>query len=163
MILDHQNAAYELVQLDPSSGVVTGVERFRLNGLDYYYAGLPIVCDGYIYYMGGRTEDEKRYLMGNSAIYRSKLRENTAFAEAFAFPPTPKTGAHQNMSLQVGMATDDNYIYINYRAMQSPNNGEIWKYSYDEKEGDNPADMQYVQMRRLDILARTMDLGAEAY
>lgn len=134
VILDHQNAAYELAQLDPSSGVVTKVERFRLNGMDYYYRGLPIVCDGYIYYSAGRQEDDEQYLLGTSAVYRSKLRDNTAFAESFAFPPTPKTGAHQNMSLQVGIATDDNYIYINYRAMQSPDNGEIWKYSYDGKE-----------------------------
>lgn len=132
--LDNQANSYLLAKLDPASGVVNSVERFRLNGLNAYYAPIVMVNDGYIYYCGTRKEDEHLYLSSASAIYRSKLADNNAFAEPFAYAPTKKSGACLDMALTLGTAMDDNHIYINYRGMESPNNGEIWRYSLDGKE-----------------------------
>lgn len=132
--LDHESSSYQLAQLDPVSGIVTKVERFRLNGLNYYYGGEVMVNDGYIYYCGGRDEDQHLYLTETSAIYRSKLGDNSAFAEPVAYAPTTKTGASLDMNLRIGVVMDDNCIYINYRGNSSPNNGEIWRYSLDGKE-----------------------------
>lgn len=132
--LEHQQSSYQLAHLDPVSGVVKSVERFRLNGLNYYYGAQVMVNDGYIYYCGGKDEDQHLYLNETSAIYRSKLGDNYAFAEPVAYPPTTKTGASLDMSSRIGVVMDDNCIYINYRGAASPNNGEIWRYSLDGKE-----------------------------
>lgn len=132
--LDHINKLYIVAAIDPTTGVVTSIEQFKLNGLEYYYKKGVIVNGGYIYYYGGRDEDKELYLDETSALYRSKLRDASAIAEPIAYPPTTKTGASLDMRVRIGTAVDDNYIYINYRGMGSPNNGEIWRYSLDGKE-----------------------------
>lgn len=132
--LDYQHGSYQLARLDPVSGVVSSTEQFRLNGLNYYYGSSVMVDDGYIYYYGGRDEDQHLYGSETCAIYRSKLSDNYAFAEPFAYMPTTKDGASLDLQMRVGTVIDDNNIYINYIGSSSPNNGEIWRYSLDGTE-----------------------------
>ncbi|MEG0517966.1 MAG: hypothetical protein RR555_03725 [Bacteroidales bacterium] len=133
VIFDELNATCTMAQLDPTSGVVTSVSHFKINGLDQYYHKDVMVNDGYLYYRGTRKADKNLYPSIEPPLYRSKLGDNNAAPELVACAPTLKTGGSMNMKYTLGTVMDDDCLYINYRAMQSPDNGEIWRYSLDGK------------------------------
>lgn len=133
IVFDNVKATYSIVQLDSVSGIVTSINTCKLNGLDQYYYSDIILNDGYLYYSGSREADEALYLSTQGALYRSKLGDNDAQAELVASAPTTKTGASIDMHYTLGSIMDDDCIYINYRGFESPNNGEIWRYSLDGK------------------------------